>query len=249
MAHNTDKLSKEATVMEHNMEGAQPIDPPKKRFSNLAPIAALYTGGEEIFNAVTHGVGVLLSIAALVILVVFSVFPFQPVKLASSIVYGVSLILLFSASTLYHAISHPTAKAVLRVLDHTSIFLLIAGTYTPITLVAFGDRTGLILFSIVWLAAIVGVILNALSIERFKVFSMICYVAMGWVVIFAISPLLRALPPAGIALLVAGGLCYTLGLIFYRLKRIRYMHGVWHLFVLAGAITHFLCIALYVIIP
>lgn len=221
----------------------------KKRVGNLAPIAALYTGGEEVFNAVTHGVGALLSIAALVILVVFSVLPFNGVKLAASIVYGVTLILLFSASTLYHAITHPTAKAVLRVLDHASIFLLIAGTYTPVTLVTFADATGIALFTIVWTAAIIGVILNALSIERFKVFSMICYIAMGWVVIFAISPLVKALPVAGIALLVAGGLCYTLGLIFYRLKHIRYMHGVWHLFVLAGAVLHFLCILLYVIMP
>ena len=175
--------------------------------------------------------------------------PFDPVKLAASIVYGVSLILLFSASTLYHAIRHPRAKAVLRVLDHTSIFLLIAGTYTPITLITLGGATGLTLFSVVWLAAIVGIVLNALSIERFKVFSMICYVAMGWAVIFALSPLIRAMPAGGIALLVAGGLCYTLGLIFYRLKRIRYMHSVWHLFVLAGAVVHFLCVLLYVILP
>ena len=245
MAHNTPERSKEASRMEENKSAPAP----RKHLGNLTPRAALYTGGEEIFNAVSHGVGILLSIAALVLLVVFSVMPFDPVKLAASIVYGVSLILLFSASTLYHAIRHPRAKAVLRVLDHTSIFLLIAGTYTPITLITLGSATGLTLFSVVWLAAIVGIVLNALSIERFKVFSMICYVAMGWAVIFALSPLIRAMPAGGIALLVAGGLCYTLGLIFYRLKRIRYMHSVWHLFVLAGAVVHFLCVLLYVILP
>lgn len=239
MAQNIYKIPKEV----HSMEE-------KKKFAgNLAPLKAFYTGGEEIFNAVSHGVGALLSIAALVILVVFSVLSGSALKLASSIVFGISLILLFSASTLYHAISHPKAKAVLRVLDHTSIFLLIAGTYTPVTLVTLGGRTGFWLFATVWVAAVVGVVLNAVSIERFKVFSMICYVAMGWVIVFAFSPLVKALAPAGIALLVAGGLCYTLGLIFYRLKHIRYMHGVWHLFVLAGAVLHFLSILLYVIIP
>ena len=221
----------------------------KKRTGNLTPLHALYTDGEEVFNAVSHGIGALLSIAGLVILVVCSVIPFNPLKFASSIVFGVSLILLFSASMLYHAVSQPLAKAVLRVLDHTSIFLLIAGTYTPVTLVTLGGVTGVTLFAVVWIAAVVGVILNAISIERFKIFSMICYVAMGWVVIFALSPLMQALAPAGVALLVAGGLCYTLGLLFYRLKRIPYMHGIWHLFVLAGAVLHYLCILFYVIIP
>lgn len=221
----------------------------KKCPGNLAPIAKLYTGGEEVFNAISHGVGALLSIAALVLMIVFSCIPFNGIKLAASIVYGVTLILLFSASTLYHAITHPLAKAVLRVLDHASIFLLIAGTYTPVTLVTFGDATGLTLFGVVWIAAIVGVVLNALSIERFKVFSMVCYIAMGWVIVFAIKPLIAALPLPALFLLVAGGLFYTLGLIFYRLKRIRYMHGVWHLFVLGGAVTQFLAIFLYVILP
>lgn len=212
-------------------------------------LGALYTPGEEVFNSVTHGVGTLLSIAALVIMSVFSALAGDGYKLASSIVFGVSLILLFSASTLYHAVSEPLAKKVLRILDHTSIFILIAGTYTPITLITLRGQTGTTLFCVVWAAALVGVVLNAISIERFKVFSMICYVAMGWVVVFAFGPLVRALALPGIVLLVVGGLCYTGGLIFYRLKRIKYMHGIWHLFVLAGAICHFLCILLYVIIP
>lgn len=248
MVQNTCKIPKEALHMEEN-KTAQEASARKKHPGNLTPITALYTGGEEVFNAVTHGVGALLSIAALVLLVVFSAFPFNPLKLAGSIVFGVSLILLFSCSTLYHAVVHPKAKAVLRVLDHTSIFVLIAGTYTPITLVTLNGPTGYTLFAVVWIAAVIGIILNAISIERFKVFSMICYVAMGWVVVFAFSPLLHSLAMPGVVLLVAGGLSYTLGLIFYRLKRIRYMHGIWHLFVLAGAVLHFLCIFFYVILP
>ena len=206
-----------------------------------------YTGGEEIMNAVTHGVGALLSVAGLVILIVLSVLSGDPFKLAGSLVFGITLILLFTASTLYHAITHPQAKAVLRVLDHTSIFLLIAGTYTPITLVTLRGPVGWTIFSVVWIAAIVGVVLNAVSIERFKVFSMICYVAMGWCVVFAFPPLFRSLARPGIWLLIAGGVCYTGGIAFYAFKR-RYMHGIWHLFVLAGAVCHYLCVLLYVIL-
>lgn len=220
--------------------------PKKKRFS-LPPLIP-YTGGEEIFSAVTHGVGAVLSIAALVLMVVFSALQGDAWKLASSIVFGISLLLLFLASTLYHAVRHPLAKQVLRILDHTSIFLLIAGTYTPFTLVTLRGSVGYALFFVVWIAALVGVVLNALSIERFKVFSMVCYLAMGWVIVFAFSPLVQSLARPGIVLLVAGGLCYTLGLLFYRLKGVRYMHGVWHLFVLAGAVCHFLCVFLYIIL-
>ena len=235
------------------MSHKPPVSAPEKNKSkkfpgNLAPIAKLYTGGEEIFNAVSHGVGALLSVAALVLMIIFSCLPFSGVKLAASIVYGLTLILLFTASTLYHALIPPKAKAVFRVLDHATIFLLIAGTYTPVTLVTFGDALGFTLFGVVWLAAIVGVVLNALSIERFKIFSMICYIAMGWVILFAIKPLVAALPLGALLLLVAGGLAYTLGLIFYRLKHVRYMHSIWHLFVLAGAILQFFCIFFYVIL-
>ena len=203
-----------------------------------------YTGGEEIMNAVTHGVGALLSVAGLVILIVLSALSGDPFKLAGSLVFGITLILLFTASTLYHAITNPRAKAVLRVLDHTSIFLLIAGTYTPITLVTLRGPVGWTIFSVVWIAAVLGVVLNAISIERFKVFSMVCYVAMGWCVVFAFPPLFRALARPGIWLLIGGGVCYTGGIAFYAFKR-RYMHGIWHLFVLAGAVCHYLCILLY----
>ncbi|WP_102412358.1 PAQR family membrane homeostasis protein TrhA [Beduinella massiliensis] len=206
-----------------------------------------YTGGEEIMNSVTHGVGVLLSIAGLVLNVVFGVLSGDPWKFAGGLTFGITLILLFTCSTLYHAITNQRAKAVLRVLDHTSIFLLIAGTYTPITLVTLRGPVGWTIFAVVWSAAILGVVLNAVSIERFKVFSMICYVAMGWCVVFAFPPLFRALARPGIYLLIAGGVCYTGGIVFYALRR-RYMHGIWHLFVLAGAVCHYLCVLLYVIL-
>lgn len=205
-----------------------------------------YTIGEEIMNAVTHGVGALLAIAGLVLNVVFGALSGDAAKLAGGLVYGIMLVILFTASTLYHALTHPTAKAVFRVLDHTSIFLLIAGTYTPITLVTLRGTVGWTIFSVVWACAILGIVLNAISIERFKLFSMICYVAMGWCVIFAFPPLFRAMPLPGLVLLLAGGVCYTGGIVFYALRR-RYMHGIWHLFVLAGAVCHYLAVLLYVI--
>ncbi len=217
-----------------------------KHFTSNKVFRKFYTIGEEIMNAVTHGVGALLAIAGLVLNIVFGALSADAAKLAGGLVYGIMLVILFTASTLYHALTHPTAKAVFRVLDHTSIFLLIAGTYTPITLVTLRGPVGWTIFGVVWACAVIGIVLNAISIERFKVFSMICYVAMGWCVIFAFPPLFRAMPLPGLVLLIAGGVCYTGGIVFYALRR-RYMHGIWHLFVLAGAVCHYLAVLLYVI--
>ncbi|MGI6200600.1 MAG: PAQR family membrane homeostasis protein TrhA [Christensenellales bacterium] len=207
----------------------------------------LYTRGEEIFNAVSHGVGTLLSIAALVVGVVFAALYGDAWRVVSAAIYGATLIILYCMSTLYHAITNPTAKKVFRVFDHCSIFFLIAGTYTPYTLVTLRGPWGWSLFAVVWAAAILGTVLNAISIERFKKFSIVCYVAMGWVVILAVNPLLQALPMPGFWLLIGGGVVYTLGIIFYKLKNLRYAHSIWHLFVLGGSALHFFSILLYVL--
>jgi len=203
-----------------------------------------YTLGEEIVNAITHGIGALCAAAGVSVLLVTAENPWQAVSYA---VYGASMVMLFTMSCLYHSFTHPGVKYVMRVFDHTSIFFLIAGTYTPLTLVTLRQQTpwvGWALFGVVWAAAAVGIVLNAVSIERFKKVSMVCYVASGWCVVAAIVPLLSALPTTGLILLGAGGLCYTGGILFYALK-IKYMHGIWHLFVLAGAALHYFCVLLY----
>lgn len=208
----------------------------------------MYSLGEEIFNAVTHGLGAGVAVAALVIMLIFSIQAGSTVKVASSIVYGTTLILLYTMSTLYHAITHTGAKRVFRIIDHCSIYLLIAGTYTPYTLVALGDVLGWTLFGVVWACAILGIVLNAVNLHKFKVFSMVLYLAMGWAVVFAFSPMLSAIAWPGMILLLGGGACYMIGIIFYALKKWRYMHGVWHVFVLAGSVLHYLSVLLYVIL-
>ncbi len=208
------------------------------------PFVKFYTLGEEIGNAITHGVGAGLGVWGLVMLILKAADPWQVV---SCCLYGASLILLFTMSCLYHALSNESAKRVMRVFDHTSIFLLIAGTYTPYTLVTLRGPLGWVLFGLVWGAAVVGITLNAVSIERFKTFSMICYIAAGWVVVIAIVPMIRQLAFGGLLLLLAGGLLYTGGILFYRKKTVRWFHMVWHLFVLAAAICHYFSIYCFVI--
>ncbi len=206
-----------------------------------------YTLGEEIFNSVTHGVGAALSIAALVLCIVqAAVGTGTALAVVSAVIYGVSLIILYISSTLYHALTNPTAKKVFRIFDHSSIFLLIAGTYTPVTLVGFGGVQGVVWCSILWGLAIIGIVLNALSIEKFKVLSMILYVAMGWAVVWNVGLFISNVPLGGIILITAGGVAYTGGIAFYAQKKHRYMHSIWHLFVLAGSILQFLGMVLFV---
>ena len=209
--------------------------------------ACSYSLGEEIANAVTHGLGIGLSVAALTLLVVVSAIWGNGWHLGSSIAYGVTLVLLYLASTLYHSITHEGARHVLKIIDHSSIYLLIAGTYTPFTLVTLRDNGGWWLFGIVWTLAIAGVVLEAFWVYRPKWLSVVVYLGMGWLVVTAINPLLENLEPGGVWLLLAGGVAYTLGTIFYVLKRVPYMHAVWHLFVLAGSVCHFLAVMLYVL--
>lgn len=207
-----------------------------------------YSLGEEITNAILHGIGALLAIAALVLCVVFSAIHHNPYAVVSSCLYGSTLIILYTMSCLYHSLKVNNAKRVFRIIDHCSIFLLIAGTYTPLTLVALNGPIGWTLFGIIWGVSILGIILNAIDLNKYKVISMILYIMMGWAIIFTFPKLLKVIDMAGIYLLVAGGIVYTIGAIFYGVgKKIKYMHSVFHFFVLAGSILHFFAILLYVI--
>lgn len=206
-----------------------------------------YTVGEEIANAISHGVGAGLSIAGLVLLIVFAATHGGGLKLASAIVFGVSLILEYLFSTLYHAIQPPRAKRVLRVFDHCAIYLLIAGTYTPFLLGPLLPFDGLAMCVAMWAVAAAGILIETFSRERQpKWVSALIYLAMGWAIAFRMPQLIGALPAGGVWLLFAGGLSYTVGVVFYLLKRVPYMHMVWHLFVLGGSICHFLSVILFV---
>lgn len=207
-----------------------------------------YTLGEELVSSISHGLGALFGVFALVLCILKSVFFGSAIEIVASAIYGATLIILYTMSTIYHALKVNRAKVIFRILDHCSIYLLIAGTYTPYTLVGLHGALGWSLFGVVWGAAILGIVLNAINLERFKVFSMICYLCMGWVIIFAIRPLLAVLPWDGFLLLLAGGLAYTIGAIVYGFgKKAHYIHSIWHLFVLAGSILHFLSIYLYLL--
>ncbi len=207
-----------------------------------------YSIGEEILNAVTHGVGSLAAIIATTVLVVLCALYSNGLAVLISLIYGCSLILLYTMSTIYHSMQNKVAKKVFRVLDHTSINILIAGSYTPVTLIALGDTwKGPVLCIAVWVLAILGVVLSAVSIKKFKVVTMVLYVLMGWACIFIIEDVISALPSTALWFLVAGGITYTVGIAFYSLKRIKFMHGIWHFFVLGGSVLQFICIAFYVI--
>jgi hemolysin III len=205
-----------------------------------------YNLGEEIANSITHGIGAGLAIAALVILVVSAARLGDPWRVVSFSIYGASLILMYLASTLYHALHHAGAKHVFKILDHSAIYLLIAGTYTPFTLVSLRGAWGWTLFGIIWGLAITGIVFKAIFIEKNKKLSLVIYILMGWLIIIAIRPMLATVALGGMLWLAAGGVLYTGGVIFYRLKSIKYMHAVWHLFVLGGSICHFFAILFYV---
>jgi hemolysin III len=216
-----------------------------------------YTLGEEIANSVIHGLGVGLSVAALTMLVIFAEQRGNVWALASAVVYGSSLVLEYTASTLYHSFQQPKVKHVFKLLDHAGIYLLIAGSYTPFMLVKMRDVTfgpglahgGVWLLAVVWALAIGGIAVEAFWVYRPRWLSAVVYLAMGWLVIVAIGPLSASVAKPGVQLMVAGGIAYTVGTIFYVLKRIRYMHAVWHVFVLAGSLLQFLAILIYVIVP
>jgi hemolysin III len=197
------------------------------------------TPEEEIINAIIHGIGVGLSIAALVILLIFGSIYGDTWHIVSFSIYGTTLILLYLASTLYHSFPKGRWKNIFHVIDHSSIFLLIAGTYTPITLTALRGPWGWSLFGTVWAIALFGIIMKLIWFDRFKVVSLVLYAVMGWLVIVAIKPLLETLNNISLIFLLAGGLSYTIGIIFYVWRRLKFGHAIWHLLVLAGSILHF----------
>jgi len=212
----------------------------------------LYSLGEEIFSAVVHGIGVLLSIAALVLLIVFTAKRGgDATDIVGVCIYGFTLILLYTMSTLYHAISNEKAKKVFKIFDHSSIYFLIAGTFTPIIFTVLRNTGTLtwVIFGFVWGVAIFGTIMYAIFPKRFKVLNVLSYAIAGWCALFLIPALISELTVlnsmASIHWLLAGGILYTLGIIFYAIRKVRYFHPIWHIFVLAGSICHFFCILTY----
>jgi len=210
----------------------------------------LQTIGEEIANACIHGLGILLSIIGLVVLLYVSITQGRAIHIVSSALYGGSLIILYVFSTLYHAITHETAKKVLRRFDHISIYLLIAGTYIPLTLVILKGTVGWVLFGLECGLCLAGVIFKAIFGPRFGIVSAIFYLLMGWLALFAIKPLSIALSSNALFLIFMGGVFYTIGIIFFAAdQKFTYFHAIWHLFVLAGSVCHFFMILFYVIQP
>ena len=209
---------------------------------------AQYTVGEEIANAVTHGVAALLSIAGLAVLVAFAVlYSGSPKVVAAVSIFGASMVFLYTASTLYHSIPNPRAKKVLQYLDHSMIYVLIAGSYTPFCLITLQGYTGIALLCAVWLIAIAGISLQAVLLHKADWINCLLYLSMGWLAVFVIDPLVSTLDSTGLALLVAGGLAYTVGVVFYIFERIPFSHAIWHTFVFAGTTLQFFSVLFYVI--
>lgn len=202
---------------------------------------------EELANSITHGIGLALSVVGLVALVALSIVRGDAWHIAGCTTFGVTLVLLYAASTLYHTFHTPRLKRILKVFDHTAIFLLIAGTYTPFTLVNLRGFWGWILFALVWSLCVFGIVWKSFHAERFPIVSTLLYIAMGWIVLIAVKPLLAAVPMSGIAWLLAGGLFYTVGVLFYATKRVPYNHAIWHVFVMGGSICHYFAVMFYVL--
>ena len=203
------------------------------------------TLGEEIANSITHSVGIGLSIAALIILLILASRRGDAWKIVSFSIYGATLFLLYLSSTLYHSFVNPKIKNIFRILDHSAIYLLIAGTYTPLTLTLMRGTWGWTLFGLAWAMAIGGIIATTFLLDKLKALLVLSYVVMGLLAIIAIKPMIQMVPRGMIAWLFIGGACYILGIIFYLWKKLPYHHTIWHLFVLAGSISHFLGILFY----
>ena len=200
---------------------------------------------EEIANSILHGIGAVLSIVFLVLLIIKSVAIGTPCHIVSYTIFGVSLVILYTMSTIYHAFPNGTAKNVFERFDHISIYILIAGTYTPFCFTILKGPLGWTIFGIQWGIAVLGIVFKSIWIKKYVTFSTFLYVLMGWVIIFAIKPIIANISPYGLYFLVAGGISYTIGTIFYLFRLFKYHHAVWHIFVLAGSIFHFLTIYLY----
>jgi len=201
---------------------------------------------EEKINIASHGFGIMLSVIAFILLIIKSTEDNNTFHIIAYLIYGLSLIVLYSASTIYHSSKDAVTRNKLNVFDHSSIFILIAGTYTPYTLITLEGKTGWIVFGVVWALAFIGIILKLFLTGRFKILSTVMYVLMGWLMIFAIKPMILNLSQEGLWWLLIGGISYTLGAVLYSIKRIKYNHAIFHIFVLLGSISHFISIYFYV---
>ncbi len=202
---------------------------------------------EELANAITHGIGFGLAVTALVILIIYAAKHGTAQHIAGVCIYGATLVIMYLASTLYHSFPEGKAKRVFRILDHSSIFLLIAGTYTPFTIIALQGSLGWAIFFTIWILALAGITYKVFWINHSEIFPVILYVVMGWMIIIAINPMMEALSRFTLILLISGGLFYTVGIFFYALQKMKYSHTIWHLFVMAGSICHFFTI--FMILP
>ncbi|MEN8117755.1 MAG: hemolysin III family protein [Bacteroidota bacterium] len=210
-----------------------------RRFKRVEARYRTLTLREEIFNSITHGIGTLLSIAALVVLIVFAAIRGNAWHVVSFSIFGTTLVLLYLASTLYHSFTKEKIKNLFARFDHAAIFLLIAGTYTPFVLTTLRGPLGWTLFGIIWGLAITGVVIRSIYLTRFRKVMVGIYLAMGWMFLMAVVPMVKSLPVLSTVFLFIGGGCYSLGVIFYAWRNLKYGHGIWHLFVLAGSIMHF----------
>lgn len=231
------EIGKIHCIIYNQSEKGYPIKTSTNEYSNL----------EEIWHAITHGFGLLLSVSALTLLCVFAGQSGDGYKIASALVFGIALILMYGASTLYHAILAPNIKAILRQLDHCAIYILIAGTYTPITLLGIKGVWGWSLFGTAWSVALLGIILKIFYPRRFHRLSLVLYTLLGWMVVVAIKPLMESLDVLSLSLLVAGGMVYTVGILFYLWEKLHLNHAIWHFFVLGGSILHFFVVLLLIL--
>ncbi len=206
-----------------------------------------YSRREEVANAITHGIGALLSVAALVLLIVFAALKGTASHVVSFTIYGSAMLLLYVASTLVHSFPEGKLKKLFEIMDHSCIYVFIAGTYTPILFHIVQGALGWTLFGIVWGIAALGIVFKSFFVSKFLFTSTLLYIAMGWIIVFAWGPLVDRLAPGGLALLIVGGVLYTAGTAFYVWRSFPYHHAVWHLFVLAGSVLHFFAILFYVL--
>jgi hemolysin III len=208
---------------------------------------AVISKAEEFANFITHGIGFILSIGGLSVLVALACLKGSGPHIVSCAIFGSTLVLLYGASTLYHAFKKSKANRVFKTIDHSCIYLLIAGTYTPFVIVTLHGTLGWTLLAIVWAAALCGIFFKVFFVYRFKILSTILYLIMGWMAVVAIKPLVNSMPAGGVWLIAAGGLLYSLGVVFYIWNRLPFNHSIWHLFVMGGSTCHFLAVLLYVI--
>ncbi|MDO7976890.1 hemolysin III family protein [Oceanotoga sp. DSM 15011] len=206
-----------------------------------------FTKGEEIANSIIHGIGILFSLAALVLMIVFSSIKGDPWKIVSTTIFGSTLLIMYTSSTLYHALTNRKAKHIFEIFDHISIYLLIAGTYTPYTLVTLRGPLGWTIFGIVWGMAVLGILFKIFFLKKHVMLSTFIYILMGWMIIIGIKQIFLNLPFWGFIWLVIGGILYTIGTIFYIWRKFKYHHAVWHIFVLFGSFSHFISIFFYII--